>query len=62
MSSTPALPGSVKDQVIGGFTQAAGRFDEGGTEFFTDMGAVWWIRRGGGRGRGCWTWGAGKAR
>ena len=38
MSTPQALPGSVKDQVIGGFAQAASRFDEGGTEFFTDMG------------------------
>ena len=39
MSAPQALPGTVKHQVIAGFTQAASGYDEGGTEFFTDMGA-----------------------
>ena len=38
MSAPRALPGTVKHQVITGFTEAAGRYGEGGTEFFTDMG------------------------
>ena len=38
MSTPQTLPGTVKHQVIAGFTQAAGRYDEGGTEFFTAMG------------------------
>ena len=38
MSAPQALPGTVKHQVITGFTEAACRYDEGGTEFFTDMG------------------------
>ena len=39
MSTPQVLPGNVKDQVIAGFTQAASRYDTGGTEFFKDMGA-----------------------
>ncbi len=38
MSAPQALPGTVKHQVIAGFTQAADRYAEGGTEFFKDMG------------------------
>ena len=38
MSTPQALAGTVKHQVIAGFTQAASGYDEGGTEFFTDMG------------------------
>ena len=38
MSTPKVLPATVKHQVIAGFTQAAARYDEGGTEFFTDMG------------------------
>ena len=38
MSAPQTLPGAVKHQVIAGFTQAAARYDTGGTEFFTDMG------------------------
>ena len=38
MSTPKVLPATVKHQVIAGFTQAAARYDEGGTEFFKDMG------------------------
>ena len=38
MSTPQTLPGAVKHQVIAGFTQAAARYDTGGTEFFTTMG------------------------
>ena len=38
MSTPQTLPGAVKHQVIAGFTQAAARYDTGGTEFFTAMG------------------------
>ena len=38
MSTPKVLPATVKHQVIAGFTQAAARYDEGGTEFFEDMG------------------------
>ena len=38
MTTPPTLPATVKDQVIAGFAQAAERYDEGGTEFFKDMG------------------------
>ena len=38
MSAPQTLPGAVKHQVVAGFTQAAARYDTGGTEFFTDMG------------------------
>ena len=39
MSAPQTLPAAVKDQVIAGFTQAASGYDEGGTEFFQQMGA-----------------------
>jgi len=38
MSTPKVLPATVKHQVIARFTQAAARYDEGGTEFFKDMG------------------------
>ncbi len=38
MTTPQTLPGAVKHQVIAGFTQAAARYDTGGTEFFTAMG------------------------
>ena len=39
MSTPQVPPGNVKHQVIAGFTQAASRYDTGGTEFFKVMGA-----------------------
>ena len=39
MSAPQTLPAAVRHQVIAGFTQAAARYDEGGTEFFQEMGA-----------------------
>jgi NMT1/THI5 like len=38
MTTPPILPATVKGQVTSGFAQAADRYDEGGTEFFKDMG------------------------
>ena len=39
MSAPHASPATVKERVIAGFTQAAAGYDEGGTEFFQQMGA-----------------------
>ena len=39
MTTPRTLPGTVKEQVVAGFGQAVSGYDEGGTEFFKDMGA-----------------------